>query len=100
MSNLGSHPLGTWPDVTLRASLGLRQGPQPSTLAFRSASMSALHRLGKIGEEFVRQFLGRSVDQALSELGQFAADLRLDIIAQQGAAILFGEAHGRAALGE
>src|ERR1700744_4818081 len=48
----------------------------------------ALHRLGEIGKELVGQFLGRAVDQALAELGQLAADLRLDIIGEQRAAIL------------
>src|SRR3954454_15254044 len=60
----------------------------------------SLHRLGEIGEEFVGQLLGRPVDQALPELRQFAADLRLDIVAQQGAAVLFGQPHRGAALGE
>src|ERR1700754_1789428 len=59
-----------------------------------------LYRLGEVGEEFVGQFLGRSVDQALAELGQLAADLRLDIITQERAAVLVGERHGGAALGE
>src|SRR5258708_34339917 len=61
---------------------------------------SALNSFGEIGKELIGQFLGRTVDQALSELGQFAADLRLDIIAQQRAAVLFRQAHGGAALGE
>ena len=40
---------------------------------------SALHRLGEIREKFIGQFLGRTVDQPLPELGQLAADLRLDM---------------------
>src|SRR6201996_2716876 len=36
-----------------------------------------LYRLCEIREELVRQFLGRTVDQALAELGQLAADLGL-----------------------
>src|SRR5438034_10830929 len=59
-----------------------------------------LHRFGEISEELVGQFLGRAIDQALAELGELAADLRLDIIAQQGTAILFGERHGGATLGK
>ena len=66
------------------------QGPQGSTL----------HGLGEIGEKFIGQFLGRAVDQALSKLGQLAADLRLDIVAQKGAAILLGQPDGGAAFGE
>src|SRR6267378_5019022 len=88
MSNLMSHSLGAWsewPDRTCRD--------------FRGGTLT-LHRLGEIGKELIGQFLGRTVDQALSELGQFAADLRLDIIAQQRAAVLFRQAHGGAALGE
>src|SRR6202012_2534966 len=60
----------------------------------------ALHRPGEIGKELVGQFLGRAVDQALAELGQLAADLRLDVVGQQRAAILVGERHRCAALGE
>src|ERR1700751_2644050 len=59
-----------------------------------------LYGLYEIGEELVGQFLGRAVDQALAELGQLAADLRLDVIAEQRAAILVGEPHGGAALGK
>ena len=55
------------------------------------ARESALHGLGEIGEELVGQFLGRAVDQALAELGELAADLGLDIIAQERAAILVGQ---------
>src|SRR6476661_10296024 len=61
---------------------------------------SALYRLGEIREKLVGQFLGRTVDQPLPELGEFAADLRLDIVRQQRAAILLGQRHGRATLGE
>src|SRR5258705_1600563 len=60
----------------------------------------ALHRLGEIGKKFVGQFLGRPVDQALAELRQLAADLRLDVVTEQRAAVLFGKRHRRAALGE
>src|SRR6185437_2597464 len=59
-----------------------------------------LYRLCEIGEELVGQFLGRTVDQALAELGQLAADLRLDVVTQKRAAVLVGERHGGAALGE
>src|SRR5215470_5348153 len=59
-----------------------------------------LYGFGEIGEEFVGQFLGRTVDQALAELRQLAADLGLDVIAEQRAAILVGQPHGGAALGE
>src|ERR1700721_2962169 len=63
-------------------------------------SRSALYRLGEIGEKLVGQFLGRTVDQPLPELGELATDLSLDIIAQQGAAVLLGQRHRGAALGE
>src|ERR1700751_4216161 len=59
-----------------------------------------LYRLCEIGEELISQFLGRAVDQALAELGQLAADLRLDVVAQKRAAVLVGERHGGTALGE
>src|SRR5260370_29241568 len=60
----------------------------------------ALHRLGEIREKFIGQFLGRTVDQPLTELGELAADLRLDVVGQQSAAVLFGQCHRRATLGE
>src|SRR6476620_11373684 len=75
------------------ASAGIASG-------FRLAPLSALHRLGKIGEELVGQFLGRAIDQALAELGELAADLRLDIVAKQRAAILLGQRDDGAALGK
>src|SRR5438046_10182449 len=68
--------------------------------AAQNQPWSTLHGLGEIGEELVGQFLGRAVDQALAELGELAADLGFDVIAQQGTAILFGERHGGATLGE
>jgi len=39
--------------------------------------------LAKFGEKLVGELLGRTVDQPLSELGQLAADLSFDIVAQQ-----------------
>src|SRR3981189_762669 len=60
----------------------------------------ALHRLGEIRKKLIGQFLGRTVDQPLPELGELAADLRLDIIGQQRTAILVGQSYRRATLGE
>src|SRR4051795_11048862 len=58
----------------------LGHGPiRPAGLLAGLAAGLALPRLGEIGEEFVGQLLGRTIDQALSELGQLAADLGLDI---------------------
>src|SRR6476660_3452694 len=59
-----------------------------------------LHRLGEIGEKLISQFLGRTVDETLTELGELAADLRLDVVGQQSATVLFGQCHCRTALGE
>src|SRR5258708_39657428 len=69
-------------------------------MTYRFSPGLALHRLGEIREKFVGQFLGRTVDQPLAELGELAADLRLDVVGQQSAAILFGQCHRRATLGE
>src|SRR6267143_3857062 len=60
----------------------------------------ALHRLGEIRKKLIGQFLGRTVDQPLPELGELAADLRLDVIGQQRTAILVGQSYRRATLGE
>src|ERR1700761_8435937 len=59
------------------------EGP---TTGLRRALRSALYRLGEIGEKLVGQLLGRTVDQALAKLGELAADLGLDIVAEQGTA--------------
>src|ERR1700722_15835961 len=66
----------------------------------KEAKKSAFHRLGEIREKLIRQFLGRTVDQALPELGELAADLRLDIVLQKRTAILLRQCHGGAALGK
>src|SRR5262245_65245544 len=58
------------------------------------------HRLRELGEEIVGRLLGRAVDQALSELGVLAADLRLHVIGQKCAAVLVGERHFGTAFGE
>src|SRR5262245_2748700 len=58
------------------------------------------YRLREFGEEIVGCLLGRTVDQALPELGELAADLRLHVIGKERAAVLVGERHFGAALGE
>src|SRR4051794_35228415 len=74
--------------------------PAMSNLAAERTFCLPLHRLGEIGEKFIGQFLGGPVDQPLSELGQLAADLRLDIVFQQGTAVLFGQPDNCATLGK
>src|SRR5205814_9265443 len=60
----------------------------------------ALYSFGEVREKLVGQLLGSAVDQALSELRQLAADLRLDLVGEQRAAVLLRELDHRAALGE
>src|ERR1700687_4342735 len=72
---------GTWPRASLLRRL-------------------ALQRLGEIRKKLVGQFLWRTIDHPLPELGELAADLRLDIIGQQRTAILVGQSYRRTALGE
>src|ERR1700720_1890449 len=55
---------------------------------------------GEFREELVGELLGGAVDEALAELGELAADLGLDVVGQERAAILVGERDRRAALGE
>ena len=55
---------------------------------------------GEIGEKFVGHVLGDAVDEPRAELGDPAADVRLDVIAQQRAALGVGERHFGPALGE
>src|SRR5262245_6194613 len=57
-------------------------------------------RGGELGEKIVRHLLGGAGDQPLAELGELAADLRLDIVGEQRAAILVGKLDHGAALGE
>ena len=66
----------------------------------RRSRLLTLHGFGEIRKELIGQFLGRAVDQALTELCQFAADLGFDGIAKQGTAILRLELDRRPALGE
>jgi hypothetical protein len=42
--------------------------------------------LANFEKKLICLLLGRAVDQALTELGKFAADLRLDVISQERAA--------------
>src|SRR5439155_25550555 len=63
-----------------------------------TSGRAAADRLGEIGEELISQFLGGAGDQTLAELGKLAADLRLDIISQERAAVLVGQSDRRAAL--
>src|SRR5262249_36851113 len=58
------------------------------------------HRLRELGEEIVGRLLGRAVDQALSELGELAAALRLHLVGEERASVLVGERPLGAALGE
>src|ERR1700674_1617957 len=51
-------------------------------------------------EEIVGELFRCAVDQTLAELGELAADLRLDIVAQHRAAVLWRQRHDRTALGE
>src|SRR5271156_3426740 len=57
-------------------------------------------RLGEVLKEIVGDFLGGAVDQALAELREFTADLRLDVVAEQGTAILRRQLDRGAAFGE
>src|SRR5271163_540745 len=59
-----------------------------------------IDRLGKVFKEIVGDFLGGAIDQALAELREFTADLRLDIVAEQRAAILGRQLDRGAAFGE
>src|SRR3954469_22439398 len=51
-------------------------------------SPSRRHRGAEFDEEIVGGLLRGAVDQALTELGELAADLRLDVVSQERAAIL------------
>jgi hypothetical protein len=57
-------------------------------------------RGSKFLEKIVGKLLCGAVDQALTKLRELAADLRLDRVDEQGAAVLRFELDGRAAGGE
>src|SRR5215831_13964721 len=66
----------------------------------RSTLSAGRDRGGEFLEELVRHLLGGAGDQPLAQLGELAADLRLDIVGEQGAAVLGGEHDLSTALGE
>jgi hypothetical protein len=59
--------------------MGHRGIEQPHLSPYRIGL--TLYGLGEIRKKLIREFFCRPVDQALAELSQLAADLRLDIIA-------------------
>ena len=67
-----------------------RQCRRTTRRAPRSSSGLAADARGEFQEEIVGDLLGGAVDQALAELGELAADLRLDIVGEQRAAVLVG----------
>src|SRR6185312_7210232 len=87
-----------------------KSGPPPPAGSrdseFKSRRNAARHastrrnRGGEILEKVVGDLLGGAVDQALAELGELAADLRLDVVGEQRAAVLFGERDRRTAFGK
>src|SRR6185295_20156574 len=80
---------------------GGNEQPRPGMARYDKVTCRLpLYGLGEIGEKFIGQFLGRPVDQPLPELRQLAADLRLDVVFQQRAAVLLSQPDGGAALGK
>src|ERR1041385_1821849 len=77
----------------------VRSRPRAARLARRNAAL-LLHRRSELGEKVIGKLLGRPVHQPLAELGKLAADLRLDVVTEQRAAVLVGKRHRRTALGE
>src|SRR5690349_9569430 len=62
--------------------------------------LAASNRGGELLEKIVGHLLGGAVDQPLAELRELAANLCVDIVGEQRAAILVGELHVGASLGE
>src|SRR6185437_3261560 len=62
--------------------------------------LACRHIGGEILEKIVSDLLGRAIDQTLTELGELAADLRLDVVSKQRTAILFRQRDGRPAFGK
>ena len=59
-----------------------------------------IDRFGEIGKKIVGHLFGGAVDQPLTKLCKLAADLRVDVICEQRAAVLGRELDRGAALGE
>src|SRR5215213_3937335 len=76
------------------ASSATAAGPTPSALT------SSGHGRRKLLKKLVRHLLGRPVDQALAQLGELAANLRIHVVGQQRATVLVGERDHRRALGK
>src|SRR5262245_35815063 len=90
-----------WNKSTLNPPVATGQGYWRLRKPPTAQPSARLHyRLREFGEEIVGCLLGRTVDQALPELGELAADLRLHVIGKERAAVLVGERHFGAALGE
>ncbi len=60
-----------------------RKTPSRSRSRRRASRARRIDRGGKILKKIVGNLLGGAVDQALAELSEFAADLRLDLVAQR-----------------
>src|SRR5581483_3139870 len=74
--------------------------PGQGRISRASAAGALFYRRGKLGKEVVGELLGGAIDQPLTELRELAANLRLDIVGQQRAAVLLGELDGSTPLGE
>src|SRR5262245_39648656 len=71
----------------------------PAALRLPASTLPA-DLAGKLGEELVGKLARRAIDEPLADLGELAADLGLDVVAQERAAVLGLQLHGGAALGE
>src|SRR5262245_36143844 len=94
---------GTWIGTSRLCSCGARpvKGIGRLRLCQSSASSPRLrHRRGELDEEIIGGLLRRAVDEALPELGELAADLRLHVIGEKRTAVLLGERHLGAAFGK
>src|SRR5712675_2192290 len=72
----------------------------PAGAALPQSLLAGRDRGGEFGEEIIRHFLGGARDEPLAELGELAADLGLDIVGEQRAAVLGLQRDDGAAFGE
>ena len=85
-------PDALWNRIKSEPRPGRVKGSEGESVTGGAGRLTALQPAGEILEKIVGDLLGGAVDQALAELGELAADLRLDIVGQQRAAVLFGSA--------
>src|SRR5215467_2343763 len=86
--------------ITLNPDYGPGQGIQKAKNAWSpgDTNSGARNSRGEFLKEIIGNLLGGAIDQALAKLSELAADLRLDVVREQSAAVLFSKRDRRPTL--